>query len=734
MPRVPCKNKGVTTPVFPPPLGLHVDAQGTGTYAVPAPRAERIELCVFGQSGEVRFPLSRVEQGIHWGPVAGLTQGTRYGLRAFGPWEPQAGHVFNPDHVLLDPYANGIAGPGHLSPALFHHEVDQHLLPLEGHPRARGDNSDECLLSVVTAAPSREGRPAAPGIAWSDTVIYEAHVKGLTALHGEIPEEIRGTYAALGHPALISHLASLGITALQLLPIHAKLDEPHLARLGLRNYWGYNTASFFAPEPSYASPAARAQGPGAVLAELCGAVDALHAAGIEVFLDVVYNHTCEGDADGPIVSLRGIDAEEYYWRHSGHLVDVTGTGNTLNMRSPFVVDLVLQSLRFWANTVGVDGFRFDLASTLGRSDSGFHSDHPLLRAMQTDPALRGVKLIAEPWDVGSHGWQTGNFPTGFAEWNDSFRDDVRRYWLEAARDCSEGRPDPSGLVRDLATRLSGSADIFRRNDPADLPQGRSLRAPWASVNFVTAHDGFTLLDLCTYNRKHNEANGEQGRDGTENNRSFNHGFEGPTAQLEIVDARDRSARNIAATLLASAGVPMLTAGDEFLRSQGGNNNAYCQDNVVSYVSWEGEHSPSDGRGDRHLNFVRRLLAFRASHPQLRPTRFLTPARAGEMEPNSVAWFRKNGRELTHDDWFAPGRNHILALLPGAQDIALIAISGADGALTFTLPGPEWLGPEVTIEVDSSLGKARLDEGGRTLHLDGPSVVLLHASAPCTSEE
>lgn len=718
---------------FPPPPaapGLSVSADGIGVYSIAAPRAERIELCVFDSQGEHRFPLSHVDQGVHWGHVEGLVEGARYGLRVYGPWDPGRGLMFNPDHVLIDPFAHGVQWDGQLSPAQFSHVVDSRLAPLGAMERDTHNNAANAILSVVTNADTSVRAAAqAPKTPWNETVIYETHVKGFSALNPEVPEELRGTYAGLAHPASLGHLTSLGITAVQLLPIHAKLDEPHLHSRGLKNYWGYNTLSFFAPEPSYATAAARAKGPGGVLREVQEMVAALHRAGIEVFLDVVYNHTCEGDANGPIVSLRGIDAEEYYWRNDGHLVDVTGTGNTVNMRSPHVVELILRSLRFWTMDVGVDGFRFDLAATLGRSDSGFHADHPLLRTMLLDPELNDVKLIAEPWDVGSFGWQTGNFPPGFAEWNDAFRDDVRGAWLGAARELAEGGSGQPGWVRDIATRMTGSADIFRRNDPRDLPEGRTLRAPWASINFVTAHDGFTLHDLTAYNHKHNDANGENNRDGTDHNLSFNHGVEGETDSAEVTAARDRTARNLMATLLLSAGVPMLTAGDEFLRSQQGNNNAYSQDSALTYLHWEGEHSPRTQRGARHLAFTRRLIRSRRRLDAVRAHKFFTSATPEALAPHTVAWFRKSGQPLEHDDWFAPNRFHMLALLPTERDINLLVFSHSPHALTFHLPDERWCAGDFEILSDSSLGRATLDLEARTLGVEGPSVIALRCSRP-----
>ncbi|MDO5645989.1 MAG: glycogen debranching protein GlgX [Dermabacter sp.] len=709
---------------FPPPPahpGLIVDASGTGTYSIAAPRADRIEVCVLSGDHERRIALPHVDQGVHWGKVEGLTEGTHYGLRAYGPWDPERGLTFNPDHLLLDPYAHGLDHSSGLFASMFHHRVDSQLRPVHPRERATEDNRDTSIHSVVLH-PDRSfmADDVRPAIDYADTVIYEAHVRGFSALNPAIDEQRRGTYAGMGDPASIAYLKDLGVTAVELLPIHAGLDEVHLTRLGLTNYWGYNTLSYFAPHPHYATAEAQAAGPAAVFREVQQMVKNLHRAGIEVIMDVVFNHTAEGDQDGPTVSLRGLDAEEYYWRSAGHLVDVTGTGNTLNLRSPHVVEMILRSLRFWVLFAGVDGFRFDLAATLGRSDSGFHADHPLLRTMLIDPVLKGTKLIAEPWDVGSFGWQTGNFPPGFSEWNDSYRDDVRAFWLSSARERAEGRHSSHGYVRDLATRLTASADIFRRNDPADLPAGRSLRAPSASVNFVTSHDGFTLHDLTAYNHKHNLANGEQGRDGTDNNHSFHHGTEGEDPSLDA--ARDRSARNLLATLVLSAGIPMLTAGDEVLRTQGGNNNAYCQDNEVSYLSWT-----PNARTRRHLAFTKALLDLRRSQPALRATRFFDPATEGERADHVIAWFGADGTPLEHGDWFDPGRHHLVALLPSETAPVLLILTNESGPHTVRLPEPGWLSEDVRIALDSSLGEATFDASERVVHLEGPTVVVLAAS-------
>ncbi|MBK0330347.1 glycogen debranching protein GlgX [Brachybacterium sp. MASK1Z-5] len=759
--------------------GLHVDAGGHGTFAVVAPRAERVELCVRrdlggGRFREERTTLRHVDGGLHWDEVEAMVPGTLYGLRAHGPWDPERGAWFNPAKLLLDPRARAVSHASPLASGMFPHEVDAMLDPISPLRRSESDDADVAVWSVVAGSPEQRAadgpRPSAgsdpsadsdpsaapPRTPWSDTVVCELHVKGFTQLHPDVPPELRGTYAGLAHPAVTSYLSGLGVTAVELLPIHAAMDEPHLTRRGLTNYWGYSTLSYLAPNPAYASAAARLQGPLAVLEEVRAMVRALHAADLEVILDVVFNHTAEGGFGGPSLSLRGLDASEHYWMDGGAFVDVTGTGATLDPRSPAVVDLVLESLRHWVLDMGVDGFRFDLAATLGRDSSGFRPDHALLRAITLDPVLRGTKLIAEPWDVGGGGWQTGAFPAPFAEWNDAFRDDLRSFWLtdRAARE-REGEAGGSG-VRDLASRLAGSRDVMAGRDPADLPAGRSLRAPWASVNFVTAHDGFTLQDLVSYDERHNEANGEAGRDGTADNRSWNHGHEGPppaddpgAAALEA--RRERSARALLASLLLAAGTPMLTAGDEFGRTQRGNNNAYCQDNEISWVDWS-LVAQRPGR----IEAVRALLAIRARFPQLRAARYLRPLDPRRPGPGQAGWYDEHGEGMDHEPWQDPSRHVLQMLLPGGTDDAggtggidagdgahradgtaradhlLVILSADEADLEVALPREPWLDGDVRVLFDSAVEdpaalfaggeKGRVREG-RT-HVRGASVLVL----------
>ena len=697
-----------TPPVAPTSPGLVVDEQGRGTFAVAAPRARAVDLCLRQGAAEHRQRLRHYDGGLHWDHVTGMTPGTRYGLRVDGPWDPGSGMLANPRKLLLDPRARGVSHSSPLLSAFFPFEVDAMLDRRDEVPRrSEVDSGDSAVWSVVVDDAFDWQDDLRPMVDWGATVLYELHVKGFTRLHPELPPEQRGTYAGLGHPAVTGYLRDLGVTSIELLPIHAAMDEPHLTRLGLTNYWGYSTMSYFAPEPSLATAAAQQAGAQAVLEEVKTMVRRLHEAGFEVILDVVYNHTAEGGGDGPSLSLRGLDNLEYYWTDHGVPQDVTGTGGTLDPRSVHTMDLVLASLRYWVQEVHVDGFRFDLATTLGRDDRGFRADHPLLRAIVTDPVLRDVKLIAEPWDVGTGGWQTGNFPAPFAEWNDAFRDDVRAFWL-ADRAARERTGEPGiGGVRDLATRLAGSSDMFTRQDPPGLPEGRSLRAPWASINYVTAHDGFTLRDLTAYESKHNEANGEDNRDGTSDNRSFHHGHEGELPpgdprREEIEATRRRTARSVLATLLLASGTPMLTAGDERGRTQRGNNNAYCQDNEISWVDWR-----RTAAAERLRATVVRLLQLRGEHPQMRAPHFLRPADPEQLDAGQIAWFDETGAPMAHEEWMDPARHVLVMLRPavhgreGAEHL-LVILSGAAEATEVRLPEAPWPQGAAKVLLDTAL--------------------------------
>ena len=659
-------------PDTPPPLGVTV-LNGTADVSVLSTHAEAVHLCIFDEDGHERqVPLSRNAYGIWWDLVEGVRPGQRYGFRVHGPWAPEQGHRHNPAKLLLDPYAGAIEGTVTWGPEVFGHVVDDQWVG-DGETRDDRDSAPFVPRSVVVDHASFDwSGDRSPATPWTETVVYEAHVKGLTQQHPDVPEEIRGTYAALGHPAILEHLTGLGVTTLELLPIHAFTHEPHLVRNGLVNYWGYNTMGFFAPHPAYAA----AQDPQGVVDELKGAIKALHGAGIEVVLDVVYNHTCEqGNRDGTTLSWRGLDNATYYrLDERGYDIDVTGCGNTVDLRQPLVAKMVLDSLRHWVTEFHVDGFRFDLAPALARGrDDAYDPDHAFHVALRTDPVLSRVMLIAEPWDVGVHGWRTGQFPPPFAEWNDRFRDAVRTFWLPDTARALRGEGGHG--ARELATRIAGSADLYSAGD----------RGPIASINFVSAHDGFTLADTTAYEQKHNEANLEGNRDGHGDNRNWNHGVEGPTEDSAILTARARSVRNLLATNLLSAGVPMLNAGDELGRTQRGNNNAYCQDNETSWVDW--------AAADEDLvATTAHLLALRAAHPVLRPAEFQTfDAVPGRVR---LRWFGADGAVLSQGQWDDPRLRTLVAVLDdravteGAgedADFVLLVLNGALDTVSVCLP-------------------------------------------------
>jgi len=668
-------------------LGVHVTDAGVDV-AVLAPHATAVELCLLDgpldAPTERRVPLSGPRLGLWTASVPGVRAGQRYGLRAHGPWEPAYGLRYNPAKLLVDPYARGLVGELGYGPQTYGHVVGDDLTGDPYGPRDERDSAGHVPHGVVVdtrALPGPDPAANRPWTPWSRTVVYEAHTKGLTRLHPDVPDELRGTYAGLAHPAVIDHLLGLGVTAVELLPIHAFTSEPHLVAKGLTNYWGYSTLGFFAPHAAYATAAARAAGAAAVLDELRATVHALHEAGLEVLLDVVYNHTCEGGLPGQHVSWRGLD-NAYYYAHDGAvpatLVDVTGTGNSLDFRRSGVVATTLDSLRYWSQVVGVDGFRFDLAVTLGRGTDGFRPDHATLVAAATDPQLAGLKLIAEPWDVGPGGWRTGQFPAPFAEWNDRFRNAVRSFWLADPGRAAHGLP--GDRVRDLATRLSGSVDLFGGGTPP------LVRGPRASVNYVTAHDGFTMADLVAYDHKHNTDNGEQNRDGSDDNRSWNHGVEGPvqpdSPAAAIAPLRRRSIRNLFATLVLSAGTPMITAGDEMGRTQRGNNNAYCQDNDISWVHWD----LSPWRTSQ-LATARHLLALRRDHPALRTETFYSgrPRTPGGLP--DLGWYGADGAPFDHARWHDASIRtfQMLRVAPSPDDDqVLLVVNGALEAIDVRL--------------------------------------------------
>ncbi len=644
------------------PMGARVEGDGVN-FAVFSANAERIELCLFTKDGrkEVARLALRERDGDIWHcRVEGMTAGQRYGLRAHGPYEPEEGHRFNPHKLLMDPYAREFDGRLRWSDALMGYRVGSARGDLSFDTR---DSAFAVPKSVVVAEAlggALGGAWVRPGRAWSETVVYEAHVKGLTARHPGVPPGARGRYAGLASPVMIEHYQRLGITALELLPIQSFFDEQFLVARGLTNYWGYNTIGFFAPEPRYGGANA--------MAEIRTMVGRLHDAGIEVILDVVYNHTGEGDEFGPTLSFRGLDNASYYRLTGGgrHYANDSGTGNSLNLAQPMVLRLVMDSLRYWVEQAQVDGFRFDLATSLGREAHGFDPGAGFFDALRQDPVLAGVKLIAEPWDIGPGGYQLGAFPQPFAEWNDRFRDGVRRFWRGDA-----------GLLPDLAKRLLGTAESF--------DHGR--REASASLNFLTAHDGFTLQDLVSFTVKRNLANGEDNRDGHSENFSDNFGVEGKSPDLAVQAARGLRKRNLLATLMLSQGVPMLLAGDELGHSQGGNNNAYAQDNETTWIDWASADLDQAA-------FVARLIRLRAAHPVLRQRHFLH----GRVRPDGVSeviWRGANGETPGPGAWHDPAFRclglEVRMSTRSLGDDAIFAMFNRGGAVSLTLPdtAPAW---------------------------------------------
>jgi isoamylase len=614
------------------PLGATWDGEGTN-FAVFSEHAEAVELDLFDAGGQLTATYDLLERtDLHWhGYVYGVGPDQLYGYRVQGRYEPQNGLRFNRNKLLLDPYANAITGNPRWGAEVYGYrwgEADDTV------PSA-ADSAPSMPRSVVVDRYFPWGEDVRPNTSWADTVIYETHVRGFTMRHPEVPHALRGTYAGLSHPAAIEHLRKLGISAVELMPVHHFIDPPHLVEKGLRNYWGYDSIGYFAPEARYSAAGSL----GGQVREFKAMVRALHRAGLEVILDVVYNHTAEGNHLGPTLSFRGIDNPAYYHLEEDdkrHYWDVTGTGNTLNVRQPQTLQLIMDSLRYWVTEMHVDGFRFDLAAALARQFYDVDRLSAFFDIIHQDPVLAHVKLIAEPWDVGPGGYQVGNFPVRWAEWNGRYRDTIRDYW----------RGQTAG-VSDLAYRLTGSSDLYQEDG----------RRPWASVNFVTAHDGFTLRDLVSYNQKHNDANGEDNRDGTDDNRSWNHGAEGPTDDAEINTLRARQQRNFLATLFVSQGCPMVLSGDEIGRTQQGNNNAYCQDDAISWLDWE--------HADRELrHFTERLIALRREHPVLRRQRFFTGQLGRGHKRKDIAWFRRNGREMTDRDWTTGERQSLGMLLNG----------------------------------------------------------------------
>ncbi|WP_336756763.1 glycogen debranching protein GlgX [Pantoea sp. USHLN298] len=621
----------------PQPPGASYDGKGVN-FTLFSQHAGRVELCLFDENGvEQRMDLPGRSGDIWHGYVPRLKPGQRYGYRVHGPWAPQQGHRFNPAKLLVDPCARAVDGDVPDDPR-FHGGIDA--------PDPH-DSASIAPKSRVVADDFDWQDDVAPRTPWGNTVIYEAHVRGLTRQHPEIPETLRGTYAALGHPVMVDYLRRLGITAIELLPIAHFASEPRLLQLGLSNYWGYNPFALWAVDPRYAS----GQDGLTPLQEFQQAVKNLHAAGIEVLLDVVFNHTAELDVIGPTISLRGIDNASYYWLdEQGDYQNWTGCGNTLNLHHPQVMAWALDALRYWVQVCHVDGFRFDLAPVLGRTPD-YQRDAPLFEAIRACPVLSQVKLIAEPWDIGPNGYQVGHFPAPFAEWNDRFRDTARRYWLHGALSNGE-----------FARRFAASSDLFQHEN----------RLPHATVNLITAHDGFTLWDVVSFERKHNEANGEDNRDGHGDNYSHNHGKEGLSVSFDVIERRRRSVRGLLTTLLLSQGTPMLLAGDERGNTQHGNNNAYCQDNALSWLDWQ-----ADEKG--LVGFTAALIQLRQRIPAL------TADRWWQDGDGNVQWLNAGGQPLQHDEW-AQGTHRLQILLSGRW---LITINATDSVNDIVLPDGEW---------------------------------------------
>ena len=655
------------------PLGATYDGTGTN-FAIFSEVAEGVELCLFDEWGlgnERRVSMQEVDAYVWHAYLPGVEPGQRYGYRVHGRYDTRAGLRCNPNKLLLDPYAKAIDDDVTWDPAVYDYDFDDP-------DRMSTTDSAPFVPKAVVVNPYFDwGNDRPPRTPYHESVIYEAHVKGLTRKHPAVPDELRGTYAGIGHPAIVDHLKKMGVTALELMPVHQFVHDNRLVDLGMRNYWGYNTIGFFAPYHGYSAMGRLGQ----QVQEFRGMVKTLHAAGIEVILDVVYNHTAEGNHLGPTLGFKGIDNPSYYRlsdQDRRYYVDYTGTGNSLNMRQPHSLQLIMDSLRYWVEEMHVDGFRFDLAATLAREFYEVDRLSTFFEVVQQDPVVSQVKLIAEPWDIGPGGYQVGNFPPVWTEWNGKYRDTVRDFW----------RGEPATLA-EFASRISGSADLYQDDG----------RRPFHSINFVTCHDGFTLGDLVSYNDKHNEANGEDNRDGESHNRSWNCGVEGPTDHPGVLSLRARQRRNFLATLLLSQGVPMIGHGDELGRTQHGNNNAYCQDNELSWVDWE--------HVDEHLlAFVRKLTAFRANHRVFRRRRFFSglPVQtrsAGAPLPD-LAWFTPDGREMTRQDWDNHFGRAVMLFVNGegirergqygqrhVDDSFLLCFNAHDDGLRFTVPGHEY---------------------------------------------
>ncbi len=713
----------VVTPV-PPAHGLHVRRgkpypmgatwDGIGVnFALYSAHAEKVELLLFDHPDDAAPAATLVlpeRTGPIWhGYLFNLRPGQLYGYRVHGPHQPKRGHRFNSNKVLLDPYAKALGRPLRWDDSLFGYEIGSDEADLSFD---EADSAAFAPLGAVVEEAFSWGNDRRQAIPWEDTVIYETHVKSITERHPDVPRPLRGTYLGLASEPIIDHLKTLGVTTVQLLPVHAKVQDRHLIEKGLRNYWGYNTLAYFAPEPEYAT-----SGPVSAVRDFKMMVRALHTAGLEVIIDVVYNHTGEGNRLGPTLSFRGVDNLAYYKENPDdprYLMDYTGTGNTLDAGNPYVLQLIMDSLRYWVLEMHVDGFRFDLAATLARELYEVDMLSAFFKVIQQDPVLSQVKLIAEPWDVGPGGYQVGSFPWQWAEWNGRFRDATRRFW----------RGD-GGTGGEFATRVAGSSDLYER----------SGRRPFASINFVTAHDGFTLEDLVSYEDKHNEANQENNEDGHDANHSINCGVEGASDNPDVMACRERRKRSLVATMLLSQGVPMLGGGDELSRTQHGNNNAYCQDNEINYYDWD-----LDEREEDFLAFVQRVIAFRAAHPSFHRRHFLT-GRPDEEGVKDAVWWHPAGHEMTGDDWAQNGLKAFGLLLRGERlrdtdnrgrrlqdDTFLVLFNQGDEAATFTLPAVHDAAREpwrIVPGLDAKVEQASYTSG-EALTLDSHSLAVLQA--------
>jgi glycogen operon protein len=705
---MPTPLQPIVWPGRPYPLGSTWDGEGVN-FALYSEHAEKVELCLFDDSGKretLRVPLPEQTDMVWHGYLPEIRPGQLYGYRVFGPYDPAHGHRFNANKLLLDPYGKQIQGAIRWADSHFGYRVGskQEDLSFDRRDNAAGMPKNRVIDSAFTWGTDRP-----PRIPWHETIIYEMHVKGFTNCHPDVPAHLRGTYAGLACAPVIEYLTRLGVTSIELMPVHSFIDDRHLVERGLRNYWGYNSIGFLALEPRYlASDSIR---------EFKTMVKTLHSAGLEVILDVVYNHTAEGNHMGPTLSLKGIDNSTYYRLvadNQRYYMDYTGTGNTLNMQHPRVLQLIMDSLRYWVLDMHVDGFRFDLAATLARELHEVDRLGAFLDIIHQDPVLSQVKLIAEPWDLGEGGYQVGNFPVGWAEWNDRYRDTIRSYWK-----------GDGGVVADLAYRLTGSSDLY----------AHSGRRPYASVNFVTAHDGFTLQDLVSYNDKHNEANGEDNRDGNNNNRSWNCGVEGPTEDPNILALRAKQKRNFIATAFLSQGVPMMYAGDSIGHTQNGNNNAYCQDNEISWIDWNLKPQDRD-----LMAFVQRVINLRKRHPVFRRKRFFQGRPIKGANVKDVIWLSPSGNEMTEDEWRNAETRCLGMMLSGqgldetdergrklGDETFLVLMNSHHEDVAFTLPafnpGSRWVAWMDTSRHDG-LRPAETRDAGTAYPLQARSMVIL----------